>query len=157
MGKEDKSLLELAVEYIEKCDGPQPIHEIIDSVLEQKGVKKADFEDAKAQLIVDFMLSGNFVCVKDDEWDLKYRQPMSILDKDGGDLQKDSEDAKEAEKNELKETDIYAQEGDEIEIEDNRDDDDEADNDYDDDSLENEFDDEDFDNITDDLEEYEEE
>ena len=150
MAKEDKSLLELAIEYIEKCDGPQPINDIIDNVLEQKSIKKADFEDAKAQLIVDFMLSGNFVCVKDDEWDLKYRQPMSILDKDGGDLQKDSEEAKEAEKNELKDLDVYDGEDDENQNEDNRDDEDE--NDDDEDSLEKEFDD-----ITDDLEEYEEE
>ena len=102
MSKEEKSLLELAIEYIEKRDEPQNINEVIDYVVSEKNIKKAELEDVKAQLIMDFMLSGNFVYCKDDCWDLKYRQSTSVLDKDGGDYSDFyTEEDEEVRKNEL--------------------------------------------------------
>ena len=40
------------------------------------------------QFILDFMQSGYFIYCGDDCWDLKDRQPTSILDKDGHDYEK---------------------------------------------------------------------
>lgn len=151
MGKEDKSLLELAAEYLEKANDARPIYEIVQHVIEQKSIKKADIEDVTAQLIMDFMLSGDFVYVKNDCWDLKRRQPLSVIDKDGGDYKDylaDDEDAQTGEK-ELESSYDYDEEEDKIQSDD-RDDEDKDNEDDDDDSLEKEFD-----QTVDDLESYE--
>jgi len=103
MGKEDKTFLNLAIEYLESKDGPQPITDILNYVMDAKTVKKSELDDTKAQFIMDFMLSGNFIyCGGNDEWDLKSRQPLSVIDKDAVEFSAtEKEFNKEAEKNEM--------------------------------------------------------
>lgn len=151
MSKKDKSLLELAVEYLEKSDSPKPIYEIVQYLIDQKSIKKADVEEVSAQLIMDFMLSGDFVYVKNDCWDLKYRQPLSVIDKDGGDYKEyaaDNVDVQEQEKRSF-DSDDFGLDEDKVQIDEVDEDEDDDDKDEDDDSLEKEFDQE-----VDDLESY---
>jgi DNA-directed RNA polymerase delta subunit len=84
---EEKSLLEIAVELLEKKRGPQHIDTIVKEVMSLKGYKVAESKEKAPQFLMDFMLSGNFVYCGEDCWDLKYRQPTSVLDKDGGDYE----------------------------------------------------------------------
>lgn len=145
MGKEDKSLLDIAIDFVASSDGPQSINEIIKYVTEYKSIKKSELEDVKTQFVMDFMLSGNFVYCGDDCWDLKYRQPTSVLDKDGGDYKDFYADDEEVTRNELNDDNEYdydSESGD-AQVED---DDDENEDEDDDSDLSKEFD-----NIVDDT------
>lgn len=83
---ENKSLIEIALELMGKKRKPKTLDEIIDEVFSIKGIKNK--EDYLAQFMMDFMISGYFICCGEDKrgkklWDLKERQPSNILDKDG--------------------------------------------------------------------------
>lgn len=97
----EKSLLELAIDLLQKKRKPQKISAIIKEVMEIKGYKVAQVKEERAQFVLDFMQSGYFVYCGDDCWDLKERQPTSILDKDGGDYEDIFFD-EDVKKNELK-------------------------------------------------------
>lgn len=96
----DDSLLEIAIKTLRKKRTPQNIYKIVDDVMSQKGFKRDEVESNAPQFILDFMLSGYFVYCGENTWDLKERQPLSVLDKEGGDYDffEDDEDVK---KNEL--------------------------------------------------------
>lgn len=122
------SLLKIAKELVEGSPKPLSIDEIASKVFEIKGIEK---DEAKvAQFGIDFMLSGDFVCCgtrnKENVWDLKSRQPASILDKDViEDLYEDDEDVKN---NTLTDDSIYLEDIDKN-LEDNNDDDEDDDDD----------------------------
>lgn len=97
----DKSLLELAVELLQKKRKPQKILAIMAEVMEVKGYKGQMAKDHAAQFILDFMQSGIFVYCGDDCWDLKDRQSTAVLDKDGGDYEEIYYDDEDVIKNEL--------------------------------------------------------
>lgn len=104
--EKDKSLLEIAIELLQKKRKPQKILAIVSEVMELKGYKPQQAKDAAAQFILDFMQSGNFVYCGDDCWDLKERQSTAVLDKDGGDYEEIFYDDEDVKKNELKD-DIF--------------------------------------------------
>lgn len=131
--EKDKSLLEIAVELLQKKRKPQKILTIMTEVMEIKGYKPQQAKQHAAQFIADFMESGIFVYCGDDCWDLKERQSTAVLDKDGGDYEEIYYNDEDVKKNELKD-DIF---------DDNyiSDDDDDSDEDDDDDSDDDEEDD----------------
>ena len=138
----EKSLLEIAIELLEQKKKPQKIMTILKEVMELKGVKQSLAKELAPQFLLDFMQCGYFVYCGDDCWDLKDRQPTSVLDKEGGDYDYFFDDDDEVKKNELKDEDIYGPIGkDDDEDEDNDDDDDEneEDEDGDEDDLSSEF------------------
>ncbi len=142
MKEKDKSLLEIAIELLNGKQKPQKLNAIIREVMELKGVKASAIKELTPQFILDFMQSGYFIYCGDDCWDLKDRQPTSILDKDGHDYESIFEEDEDVKKNELKDEDIYGPIGkDDDEDEDNDDDDDEneEDEDGDEDDLSSEF------------------
>ena len=142
MSSKDNSLIEIAVELLQKKQRPQNINSIIKEVMSIKGIKAAEVSSHAPQFVMDFMLSGYFVYCGDDCWDLKDRQPTSILDKDGHVYESIFEEDEDVKKNELKDEDIYGPIGkDDDEDEDNDDDDDEneEDEDGDEDDLSSEF------------------
>lgn len=104
--EKDKSLLEIAIELLQKKRKPQKINSIVAEVMELKGYKPTQANAEAPQFILDFMQSGNFVYCGDDCWDLKDRQPLSILDKDGGDYEEIFDDNEDVKNNELKNDDI---------------------------------------------------
>ena len=134
---EEKSLLEIAIELLEKKRGPQHIDTIVKEVMSLKGYKVAESKEKAPQFLMDFMLSGNFVYCGEDCWDLKYRQPTSVLDKDGGDYESFYYD-EEVTNNELTDdtyNELYDNQSD-AHLDSNDDDEDDAD---DADDLSNEF------------------
>ena len=134
---EEKSLLEIAIELLEKKRGPQHIDTIVKEVMSLKGYRVAESKEKAPQFLMDFMLSGNFVYCGEDCWDLKYRQPTSVLDKDGGDYESFYYD-EEASNNELTDesyNELYENQNDQ-QLDSNDDDEDETD---DADDLSNEF------------------
>lgn len=175
MNEKNDSLLEIAVALMKRKKKPQTLKSMLNEIFERKGIEQD--EQAVAQFEVDFMLSGLFIYCGEDKdqnqlWDLKERQPSSLLDKDGGylDLYEDDE---EVTKNELRDDTDYAEKNvdeyisdDELEKKDEEDDieeelglvDDEVDTveidsselnreEYDDDELEEEDEEDDEDDI----------
>ncbi len=138
--KEEKSLLELSIEFLQKNKEPQNIDVIIREVMALKGLKGNEAKEKAPQFVLDFMLSGNFVYCGEDKWDLKYRQPTSVLDKDGGDYEDFYLDDEDVKNNELKDDtfDEY-EESEGQSFVDDEDDEDEKNEDSDD--LSNEFED----------------
>lgn len=102
MSSKDNSLIEIAVELLQKKQRPQNINSIIKEVMSIKGIKAAEVSAYAPQFVMDFMLSGYFVYCGEDCWDLKDRQPTSVLDKDGGDYEDFLDNNDEVVKNELK-------------------------------------------------------
>ena len=104
--EKDKSLLEIAVELLQKKRKPQKILTIMAEAMEIKGYKPQQAKQHAAQFIADFMESGIFVYCGDDCWDLKERQSTAVLDKDGGDYEEIYYNDEDVKKNELKD-DIF--------------------------------------------------
>lgn len=85
MTNNKESLLEIAVEIVEKNGGPLTIDAIANEVFRIS--EKELTEEAMTQFSIDFMLSGSFICcgeTKNHErvWDLKSRQSVTLLDKE---------------------------------------------------------------------------
>lgn len=82
------SLLELAQQIMKKKRKPQTLDAIQKEVFEKAGLSLKETKMV-AQFELDFMLSGAFVYCGVDQsnknqlWDLKDRQPSSLLDKEG--------------------------------------------------------------------------
>lgn len=124
----EKSLLEIAIEVVKSHNKPQPIMQIAKETMELKGLKSTQGQQALPQFLADFMESGYFVFCGEGMWDLKERQPLSVLDKDGSDYEMLAEYAEEVAANELKsEEDYYDEKEEEINEEDDIDEDDEDD------------------------------
>lgn len=124
--EKDKSLLEIAVELLQKKRKPQKILTIMTEVMEIKGYKPQQAKQHAAQFIADFMESGIFVYCGDDCWDLKERQSTAVLDKDGGDYEEIYYNDEDVKKNELKDDifdDSYISDDDDDSDEDDEDDD----------------------------------
>lgn len=124
--EKDKSLLEIAVELLQKKRKPQKILTIMAEAMEIKGYKPQQAKQHAAQFIADFMESGIFVYCGDDCWDLKERQSTAVLDKDGGDYEEIYYNDEDVKKNELKDDifdDDYISDDDENEDEDDEDED----------------------------------
>lgn len=104
------SLIEIAIELMEKKRKPHTIMSIAKDVFEMKGLDYTKNPELLSQFQIDFMLCGYFMCCGEDKkgnklWDLKERQPHELLDKESVYLDDVYEDDDEVKKNELKEED----------------------------------------------------
>ena len=80
---DQKSLLEVALEIMNETSGPVNIYELIEKVLEKKGITDTDGSVA-AKLYTDIIVSSSFVFLsKENLWDLKSRQSLKLFDEDG--------------------------------------------------------------------------
>ena len=100
-----KSLLESSIEILTNKKKPKKFKEIIKEVMMKNGYTAEEAKELTPQFMLDFMASGYFVYCGDDTWDLKDRQPVAVLDKDGGDFEYSSDDDEEVKANELKDDD----------------------------------------------------
>ena len=120
---------------------------IIKEVMSIKGIKAANVSEYAPQFVMDFMTSGHFVYCGDDCWDLKDRQPTSVLDKDGGDYEAKFDNDPDVIKNQLRDGAIDASYADEnnyespiiIKEDDDYDEDEDDEETEDEDDLSNEF------------------
>lgn len=136
----EKSLLEIAIELLKAKRKPQKLLNIVTEVMEMKGYRSQAAKEHTAQFILDFMQSGYFVYCGDDCWDLKERQPTSVIDKDGGDYEELFDDDEDVKKNELNDDMTPAYEETEDDLDDNDEEtDDDDDDDDDEDDLEREL------------------
>ena len=119
--EKDKSLLEIAIELLDAKKKPQKMLSIVKEVMEIKGLKVALAKELAPQFILDFMQSGYFVYCGDDTWDLKDRQPTSVLDKEGGEYDDIYEDDEEVKSYELKD-DMFDEDESKVEDEDDEED-----------------------------------
>lgn len=105
----NESLIEVAIRLMKNKKKPKNMKSITNEVFQAKGIRDDENMDKlKAQFQLDFMLSGEFICCGEDKdgfklWDLKGRQPTTLLDKDGAYLEDLYEDDEDVIKNELKE------------------------------------------------------
>ena len=135
----DKSLLEIAIDLLDMKKRPQKLMNIVKEVMELKGIKVSVAKELAPQFILDFMQSGYFVYCGDDCWDLKYRQPTSVLDKDGGDFEDFYADDEEVKLNELTDENTYGFDESDSSTTSVDDDEEEESNKDDEDDLSNEF------------------
>lgn len=103
---ENESLIDIAIRIMKLKKKPKSLKELTNEIFQAKNIKE-NVEDLKAQFQMDFMLSGHFVCCGEDKnglklWDLKSRQPSTLLDKDGNYLEDLYENDEDVIKNELK-------------------------------------------------------
>lgn len=78
---ETLAMLDIAEIILKDSSEPLNIKEIIEKVLEIKGISQDDFERA-TQLYMDITQSAKFVFCGEEKWDLKERN-LELWDKDG--------------------------------------------------------------------------
>lgn len=81
--EKEKSLLEIAIALLQRKRKPQKMDDIVRDVMTIKGYTPEEVAEYTPQFLLDFMKSGNFIYCGNDCWDLKERQPIAMLDKDG--------------------------------------------------------------------------
>lgn len=106
------SLIEIALREMKSKRRPRTLAKITKDVFEVKGINPKEAKELLAQFQMDFMLSGHFICCGEDNrgaklWDLKNRQPSSLLDKDGSYLEDLYDYDEDVTKYELKDDIIY--------------------------------------------------
>jgi DNA-directed RNA polymerase subunit delta len=152
------SLLEVAVKIVEEKKAPINIYELIQEVLNRKGLTDDENKTLTAKLYVDITTSSKFVYMGEENWDLKLNQSLDEFDKDGSDFNS-KEDYVEDEPEEtsgyeddedLDDEDLDDEDEDEDDDDDSSDEDEEEDEDDDssddeDDDLEEDLDDDDLD------------
>ena len=147
------SLLEVAVIILQEKGAPINIYELIEEVLNRKGLVDDEKKTLTTKLYVDITTSSKFVFMGENNWDLKLDQSLDQFDKDGSAF--NSKDAY-IEEDEEEESDYYDDEDeDDLDEEDeDEDEDSDEDSDEDEDDLDEDEDDEDDlndDDIDDDL------
>ena len=159
----DKSMLEVAIEIMQKSKEPKNIYKLIDEVTEALGY--GDDANVKAQLYIDITTCADFVFLggEDDLWDLKTRQPLEAWDKSFYENDSSSEEFEDDEDNiEVDEYNYVEDEDEEESDEDSYDEDEDEeestyeideDADEDEDDEENSWDEEDEENSWDEDEE----
>ena len=91
--QQELSMLEAAESLIKRKIKPQKFAKISKEVFELMGISDSEELIAHtAQLYTDLSLSGKFVALGDDLWDLKSRQPFDVADYDTYDLDFETEE-----------------------------------------------------------------
>jgi len=165
--RKNMSIMELAYEILKENKKSMTFVDLFSAIAKIKDLSEEEKNSIISQIYADFVSSGKFIYVGDDEWDIKGRQAIDLWDKDGAyyDEYPDYEEELSIYEEELEDDDeevsVYEKDYDESDVED---DDDEFIDDFDDDLSEveeefySDFEEEDFDDDDDldDEEEFEE-
>lgn len=89
---EEMSMLEVAEMLIQRKIKPQKFDKIAKEVCEMMGLTDEEFQARVSQFYSDLTLSGKFVTVGEDKWDLKSRQKYDVANYDTYDIDFDDED-----------------------------------------------------------------
>lgn len=89
---QEMSMLEVAEILIQRKIKPQKFEKIAKEVCEMMGLTDEEFQSKLAQFYSDLTLSGKFVTVGEDKWDLKSRQKYEVANYDTYDIDFDDED-----------------------------------------------------------------
>jgi DNA-directed RNA polymerase subunit delta len=74
------SMLEVAENLMLRKKTPQSFKKIAQEVSELMGLSETELQKRLARFYADLTLSGKFVNVGGDKWDLKYRQKFEVAD-----------------------------------------------------------------------------
>ena len=83
---QEMSMLEVAELLIQRKIKPQKFEKIAKEVCEMMGLTDDEFQSKLAQFYTDLTLSGKFVTVGEDKWDLKSRQKYDVANYDTYDI-----------------------------------------------------------------------
>ena len=86
---QEMSMLEVAELLIQRKIKPQKFEKIAKEVCEMMGLTDDEFQSKLAQFYTDLTLSGKFVTVGEDKWDLKSRQKYDVANYDTYDIDVD--------------------------------------------------------------------
>ena len=86
------SMLEVAELLIQRKIKPQKFEKIAKEVCEIMGLTDEEFQSKLPQFYTDLTLSGKFVTVGEDKWDLKSRQKYEVANYDTYDIDFDDEE-----------------------------------------------------------------
>ena len=89
---QEMSMLEVAELLIQRKIKPQKFEKIAKEVCEMMGLTDDEFQSKLAQFYTDLTLSGKFVTVGEDKWDLKSRQKYDVANYDTYDIDVDDEE-----------------------------------------------------------------
>ena len=89
---QEMSMLEVAELLIQRKIKPQTFEKIAKEVCEMMGLTDDEFQSKLAQFYTDLTLSGKFVTVGEDKWDLKSRQKYDVANYDTYDIDFDDEE-----------------------------------------------------------------
>ena len=89
---QEMSMLEVAELLIQRKIKPQKFEKIAKEVCEMMGLTDDEFQSKLAQFYTDLTLSGKFVTVGEDKWDLKSRQKYEVANYDTYDIDFDDEE-----------------------------------------------------------------
>ncbi len=89
---EEMSMLEVAEMLIQRKIKPQKFDKIAKEVCQMMGLTDEEFQSRLAQFYSDLTLSGKFVTVGEDKWDLKSRQKYDVANYDSYDIDFDDEE-----------------------------------------------------------------
>ena len=89
---EEMSMLEVAELLIQRKIKPQKFEKIAKEVCEIMGLTDEEFQSKLPQFYTDLTLSGKFVNVGEDKWDLKSRQKYEVANYDTYDIDFDDEE-----------------------------------------------------------------
>ena len=89
---QEMSMLEVAELLIQRKIKPQKFEKIAKEVCEMMGLTDDEFQSKLAQFYTALTLSGKFVTVGEDKWDLKSRQKYDVANYDTYDIDFDDEE-----------------------------------------------------------------
>lgn len=89
---QEMSMLEVAELLIQRKIKPQKFEKIAKEVCEMMSLTDDEFQSKLAQFYTDLTLSGKFVTVGEDKWDLKSRQKYDVANYDTYDIDFDDEE-----------------------------------------------------------------
>ena len=86
-----KSLIELAFEFVQSQKEPVSFSKIWNYVKEEAGLSEEEAEKKAGQFFTNMMLDGRFVTLGDNEWDLRSRHTFDKVHIDMKDVYSDVE------------------------------------------------------------------
>ena len=98
-----KSLIELAFEFVQSQKEPVSFSKIWNYVKEEAGLSEEEAEKKAGQFFTNMMLDGRFVTLGDNEWDLRSRHTFDKVHIDMKDVYSDVETSDEDEEEEAEE------------------------------------------------------
>lgn len=126
--KKNMSIMELAYEILKENEKSMTFVDLFSTIADIKDLSDDERDSIIAQIYADFVSSGKFIYVGEDEWDVKGRQAIDLWDKDGAyyDEYPDYEEELSLYEEELEEDDeeddhVYEKDYDESDVEDDED------------------------------------
>lgn len=108
----EKSLIEIAYEYVSAQKGPVSFAKIWEAVKQESGLSEEQAARKAGQFFTNLMLDGRFVTLSDNEWDLRARQTFDKVHIDMKDVYNDDETSSEDSEEDAEEKEEFGEEAD---------------------------------------------